>query len=68
MVMLKEELDIVNSCLNIIRIRFENRFDFIFHLDEALLSCLAAKLLLPWNGMPHGAAEKEQERAGRQLH
>ena len=67
MVMLKEELDIVNSCLNIIRIRFENRFDFIFHLDEALLSCLASKLLF-YHGMPHGAAEKEQERAGRQLH
>jgi len=66
MVTLKEELAIVNSYLNIIRIRFENRFDFIFHLDDDLLSVLIPRFILQpvvENAVYHGLESKKDRGA-----
>lgn len=45
-VALKEELNIINHYLDIIRIRFPNRFDFIFDIDPGVLHVHIPRVIL----------------------
>ena len=60
----KDELEIVNTYLDIERVRFENRISFITYVDEAVLHEMIPRFLLQplvENGLKHGLKNKSSD-------
>lgn len=60
----KDELEIVNTYLDIERVRFGNRISFITHADEAVLNEMIPRFLLQplvENGLKHGLKNKSSD-------
>ncbi len=67
LVRIREELDCIQAYMNIISIRYENKFDMEIHVDEALLELRTPKMILQpivENSVYHGL---ERMDAGGQL-
>lgn len=67
LVRIREELDCIQAYMNIISIRYENKFDMEIHVDEALLEMSTPKMILQpivENSVYHGL---ERMDAGGQL-
>lgn len=61
LITVQEELEIVNTYLAIEKIRFGNRIQFIYEVDDALLSCKIPRFLLQplaENALKHGLKDR----------
>lgn len=61
-VTLRQELDMVESYVDIQRIRFSGRFQYVVNLPDTLADCMIPKLILQpivENAIIHGLADKE---------
>ena len=60
----REELDVLDSYLYLMKIRYSDGFEVVYDIDETCLDCKVPRLILPpivENSIVHGLAEKEDD-------